>query len=445
MMILMGGLIYLPSCLWLVPILIAYIVHAVLWTDHIYYPPSNDYSWDLSGLNKFNIAFDESSFEVPASLLSGYTVLLKVRVSSHLGGKVFDPFIDIKNASGKRQQQYFERGCFGVRYVNLTPSVERLSSQNNKLALSGTYCSFDTRNAELITFKKPELNGKKVMVIAPHADDAEIAAFGLYRHTDSMVVTVTAGEAEPETFSQYCEDQREAALLKGRVRAWDSVSIPKWGGLKEGRAINLGYFCKRLQAMYENPDQTVGSEHADIVDARIFREFNSVKLRSDEHGGSSWRQLVDDLSELLESFQPDFIVTPHLTVDPHSDHHYSTLAIQEALAETRQTQVQMLFYANHLKGTDMYPFGPAGTLCSLPPIIGQSTKLSGVFSLTLNEQDLIDKILALEMNHDLRRPVRAKKWIRKRLQKKLIGRYQPDYGEDEFLRKAVRINEMFFY
>ena len=93
----------------------------------------------------------------------------------------------------------------------------------------------------------------------------------------------------------------------------------------------------------------------------------------------------------------------------------------------------------------MHPFGPAGTLCPLPPVTGRPVELKGVFSFTLSERDQQDKILAVEMNHDLRRPVRFKKWLRKQLQKKLIGRYQPDYGDDEFLRKAVRVNELFFY
>ena len=104
-----------------------------------------------------------------------------------------------------------------------------------------------------------------------------------------------------------------------------------------------------------------------------------------------------------------------------------------------------LYYANHLRDTDMHPFGPAGTLCSLPPLVNNAVELEGVFSYTLSDADQTDKILSVEMNHDLRRSVRLKKWLRKRLQKKLIGRYQPDYGEDEYLRRAVRVNEVFFY
>ena len=318
----------------------------------------------------------------------------------------------------------------------------------SEVQVIGRHCDIDRKNAELIAFNNPGLTGlksKRVLVVAPHADDAEIAAFGLYRNTDSMIVTLTAGEAEPETFSHYNDNQQQAALLKGRVRAWDSIAIPKWAGVKEDRVVQLGYFCKHLERMHANPEQAVSSEFAGVSDTRVFRQFNSVKLASDQHGTASWKYLVEDLKELIDHHRPDFVVMPHLAVDPHKDHHYSTLAIKQALKESGQEGTQLLFYANHLRDTDMHPFGPARTLCSLPPLINNSVELKSVFSFTLSDTDQQDKILAVEMNHDLRRPVRFKKWLRKRLQKKLISRYQPDYGEDEFLRKAIRVNELFFY
>ena len=39
------------------------------------------------------------------------------------------------------------------------------------------------------------LDDERVLVVAPHPDDAEIAAFGFYADTRAMVVTVTAGDA----------------------------------------------------------------------------------------------------------------------------------------------------------------------------------------------------------------------------------------------------------
>ena len=440
-----SGACFSPSWLWVLPVMALYSLHAVLCTDHLYYDPSEDYSWKLPACERSEATFDKGMISVPRKWCVQHTVLLKAKVTATIAGNIFDPYLEISTSAGQRFRQYFERGCSGERFINLTPVLEMLFETDQALRITGKFCTIETRQAELLAFANPVLDNKRVMVIAPHADDAEIAAFGLYRNTDSMVITITAGEAEPETFQHYCKDSQQAALLKGRVRAWDSIAIPKWAGLKEDRVVHLGYFCKHLERMYEQPDQPFSSEFTNTSDTRVFREFNNLKLLSDEHGTASWNQLVADLTELITDFKPDVVITPHLEVDPHRDHHYSTLAVKQALSGAGRNDCLLMYYANHLKTTDMHPFGPAGSLCSLPPVTNNPVELKGVFSFTLTQQDQQDKILAVEMNHDLRRPVRLKKWLRKRLQKIVIGRYQPDYGEDEFLRKAVRSNELFFY
>ena len=324
LVVIISGFLYHPSWLWAGALLAVYVMHAVLWTDHIHYRPSDNYSWSFPSAERRNIEVSGRYLQIPQDLLEGYTLLLKVRVHGKLSGKIFDPYVDV-TASGQAYKQYFERGCAAQRYINLTPAVEFLESESNEITLNSVHCDIDFQEAELIVFRNPELKNKRVLVIAPHADDAEIAAFGLYRNSDSMVVTLTAGEAEPETFRHYCEEEQEAALLKGRVRAWDSVAIPKWAGVKEDRVVHLGYFCKHLERMHENPDEPVTSEYAGVADTRVFREFNSLSLASDQHGTPSWKTLVADLTELIDLFKPDYIVSPHLTVDPHNDHHYSTL------------------------------------------------------------------------------------------------------------------------
>ena len=299
-MIISGVLVY-PSWLWLGAVLVVYVIHAVLWTDHFYYQPTDDYSWAMPSGSKLKAEFDGVHLNIPESLLSGQTVLLKTKVSTKFSGSVFDPFVELLASEGSHKQ-HFERGCGAERYINLTPVIESLMSGEQRIQLVTSHCDIDREAAELIAFRKPELENKRVMVIAPHADDAEIAAFGLYKNTDSMVVTLTAGEAEPETFSQYCDDSEKAALLKGRVRAWDSVAIPKWAGLKEDRILNLGYFCMHLEQMHDKPDAAVTSKFAGTADTRSFRQFNSVKLSSDQHGIASWNSLVQDLQELVERF-----------------------------------------------------------------------------------------------------------------------------------------------
>ncbi|WP_062263206.1 PIG-L deacetylase family protein [Endozoicomonas arenosclerae] len=447
---LFAGMYLHPSWLWIVFFLVAYILHGLLFADHIYYRRQSDYKWKIAGKDRQEAIFNGPELLLPESLRSGdHSVFLKVKVKARLSGRLFDPALRVLS-EGQRYAQYFERGCKGFRYINLTPAIEGLK-EAEALSLRGRHCHFSKEDAELVAFKKPDLVGKKVLYVSPHADDAEIAAFGLYKNTDSLVVTITAGEAEPETFGRYFSnssnpnEREQAAILKGRVRAWDSITVPQWAGLKSDQVVQLGYFCKHLKKMHESPEVQVTSEYAGVADTRIFREFNTVKLASDSHGTSSWQQLVDDLAELISGFQPDYVVTPHIHVDAHQDHQYSTIAVREAVAKSDCADVFVMFYANHLANTDMHPYGPSGSLVSLPPVTGDEVNLSGAFSFSLNEVEQKDKIMALEMNHDLRRPVRWKKWLRKRLQKTLIKRYQPDYGEDEFFRKAVRANELFFY
>jgi len=48
------------------------------------------------------------------------------------------------------------------------------------------------------------------------------------------------------------------------------------------------------------------------------------------------------------------------------------------------------------------------------------------------------------MMHDLQTPLRWKKKLRFKLQSWLIGRELSPYGEDEYLRIAIRDNELFF-
>ncbi len=433
-----------PSWFWLTLLPVIYVLHSVLLTDHIYYQPASDYRWNPKGYKSYPATINNGELILPEELDRKDTVLLKIKVTASLSGRWFDPNVEV-STTDRSYQQYVERDCNGCRYINLTPAFET----GGKLKISANHCSLENEGSELLVFSRPDIRNSKVLIIAPHADDAEIAAFGLYKNTDSMVVTVSAGEAEPETFRQYQKDSQQnsqkTAILKGRVRAWDSVAIPKWAGLAEDRAIHLGYFCKHLKRMHDQPDQIISSDYAGISDTRVFRAFNSIKLESDSHGTSSWKQLVADLKEVIEQFEPDYIVTPHLIVDAHEDHHYCTLAVQEAAAQSEQITPEYLYYANHLTETDMHPYGPSGSLVSLPPVVNQDIELNGVFSFTLSDEDQQDKVFAIEMNHDLRRPVRFKKWLRKRLQKKLIGRYQPDFGEDEFFRKAVRVNELFFY
>jgi LmbE family N-acetylglucosaminyl deacetylase len=282
------------------------------------------------------------------------------------------------------------------------------------------------------------------MVIAPHADDAELAAFGLYSQADeSWIVTLTAGEIEAEHYQQMGMGGVDAARIKGRLRAWDSITVPRWAGVPESRCVQLGYFCLQLPAMQAAPDQPVTSREADLADTRLFRQFNTIPLPGDVDGAPTWNNLIADLRALLLHARPQVLVMPHATIDPHPDHICSQAAVLEALQGLEWQPQVVLGYANHLHDNDRWPMGNAYSGVALPPVFDASQALEP-YSIELNTEQQRDKAMALGMMHDLQPPAPLKRRVRRWLQKVLAGRRWPAEGENEFFRKAVRRHELFW-
>jgi hypothetical protein len=66
---------------------------------------------------------------------------------------------------------------------------------------------------------------QRILVVAPHPDDAEVAAFGLYADRQASVVTVTAGNAGDMNYRASVSDRRSITPSKA-ICAVDSVTIP---------------------------------------------------------------------------------------------------------------------------------------------------------------------------------------------------------------------------
>ncbi|VFS83444.1 GlcNAc-PI de-N-acetylase [Pseudomonas aeruginosa] len=190
----------------------------------------------------------------------------------------------------------------GLRYLNLTGLAGPLGE--GRIRLRGRHCRL-VGEPTLWRARHPDYRDRRVMVIAPHADDAELAAFGLYSQArEAWIVTLTAGEIETEHYRRMGLDGIAAARLKGRLRAWDSQAVPAWGGVPAERCVQLGYFCLQLPAMQANPGEVVPSREADLADIRPFRQFNRLRLASDADGLSTWNNLLADLRELILLARP---------------------------------------------------------------------------------------------------------------------------------------------
>ncbi|MCX2890805.1 MULTISPECIES: PIG-L deacetylase family protein [Pseudomonas] len=429
---------------WWLPLLLLpllWAAHEAWFADHLFYAPGEDYAYDFGKqAQQIAASLHAGQLKVDCTLQGDETLVLELQVKSSWLGRFLDPRVELV-AGEQADQQTFERGVDGLRFLNLTGLAAPL--QAGTLRLRGRHCRLQGQPRLWVT-PAVELQRRRVMVIAPHADDAELAAYGLYSQADeTWVVTLTAGEIEAEHYQQMGMDQAEAARLKGRLRAWDSIAVPRWAGVPESRCVQLGYFCLQLPAMQAAPDRPAASREAAMADIRPFRQFNPFPLPADQDGAPTWHNLLADLRALLELARPEVLVMPHPQLDPHPDHICAQAAVLEALQGLAWQPQTLLCYANHLHDNDRWPMGDSGDGVALPPQLNAAQAWAPC-SLVLDLATQRDKAMALGMMHDLQPRAPFKRRLRRLLQRWLAARRPSPYGENEFFRKAVRRHELFW-
>ena len=441
---LIGGLLLmmvlgLTVAWWLVPLLmlLGWIAHEAWFADHLFYRGSDDYQYAFpDGTVAQPATLENGRLCLAGPLAEGETLVLALSIRHRWGGRWLDPFVEVGD-----DRQDFERGVNGLRYLNLSGQRELI--ERGELTVRGQRCRL-ARSGTLFVMRNPDFSRQRTLVLAPHADDAELAAFGFYsRNPQVSIVTLTQGEIEAESFQRLGLDPAAAARLKGRLRSWDSLAVPLWGGVKADHCVQLGYYCLQLPAMAAEPAGAFGSRESADRDIRSVRQHNPLVLPGDADGVPSWNNLVADLVALLEHYQPEVIITPHPELDPHADHVATTQAIFQAIARSRSKPSTALFYANHLHDNDRWPMGPAGNGIALPPAI-EPLPADRLWSPVLDAAVQLDKAMALGMQHDVQGPLPLKRRARRVIQQLLSGRRWPATGEDEFFRKAVRRHELFW-
>ncbi len=276
-------------------------------------------------------------------------------------------------------------------------------------------------------------------MIAPHPDDAEIAAFGLYADRQASVVTVTAGNAGDMNYRASVSDPAEHYSLKGYLRAVDSVTIPWQGNIPPERTANLGYFDGQLEAMYRAPRQTFPEVYSANTDVALYRRANLSKLVSSAARSNTWQHLVEDLVEVLRKVNPGIVVMPDPRLDTHPDHELTSVALDQALEQWQGNPI-FLLYTNHTD-SNHYPYGPAGTVVSLPPS-ERHVSMQKIYSHPTAHALQIRKLFALESMHDLRLSPDEQITC-----SSATIAHRPDYPripEEDYFRRAPRANELFY-
>jgi LmbE family N-acetylglucosaminyl deacetylase len=406
-------------------------------------PGADTFTFRDGGGATFNVSLDDANGtvtmtwpDVPGRAWD--TALLGVSVHA----AVPMPFVEI--ASGVRlDRQYFSAEDTGPRWLNLS-FLRGAVSGGTRVTIRTDGMRITAGSALLRLFSNGLDLSQTLLVLAPHPDDAEIAAFGLYANRKATVVTVTTGNAGPRSFEAVFDDDAEMYHFKGRIRLIDSITVPWQGGIPPDRTFNMGYFDARLAEMHDRPTAVIPEMYGPNTDIGAYLRYNIGSLLPKRARASTWTNLVDDVEAVLKKVKPAVIVAPHPQLDTHRDHQFTTVAVAEALARRRQ-RATLLLYTNHAD-RNRYPYGPAGTIVSLPPPVAHDVPIDRVYSHPVSLDLQRQKLFALESMHDLRSsPSRL---------------YQVEVGEDRlrepekqgpaaiggvnYLRRSPRSNELFF-
>lgn len=406
-------------------------------------PPPVDFTFREGGgrWTPVQITGADGAFEIVWPEAAGEewdTALLSVGVAVEATDA---PYVELASG-GVSDRQYFRAGDAGPRWLNLS-HLRGVLAPGSRVSLRSVGVSIGTGTTALRLFSSELDLSQTVLVLAPHPDDAEIGAFALYASTESTVVTVTAGNAGSPTYESVFGDNETAEQyhFKGKIRVIDSITIPWQGGVPPERAANLGYFDARLGAMYEKPDAVIPEMYSPNTDTGAYLQYNFSPLAPHRSRQSTWRNLVEDIESLLRAVNPGIIAAPHPPLDSHRDHQFTTIALMEALDRWGQ-DVTLLLYTNHADN-NRYPYGPAGTLMSLPPT-NTPIELDRVFSLPVSPDLQRDKLFALESMHDLRYSPTRQYQLARGDGRALAPEKEGPGPDITYLRRGPRSNELFF-
>lgn len=389
------------------------------------------------------VPLDENHLDLSSLSKDVNTVFAEIDLCSTMSGFIYEPEIKMI-ANRDTIFQDFECRVNGKRYLNISSLVQKGAQ---KIQLEFKKCKLKSNQVKLIAFKNLDPSKAKILILSPHPDDAEIAAYGLYASNPQscFIATITAGDDGymeyekqfPDTVTQYTE--------KGKIRVWNSISVPLLGGVPPEHCINLGYFDLSLKKMHDDTMAHGFSHYIKTDDIHLFRSANCTHLPDSVHLESSWRSLITDLKYLLLKVRPTIVVTLYPALDWHPDHKFTTVAMLQAMDELKYDNCQLWLCSNHFPLTNMYPDGKIHSAISVPPYFDNVPfYFDRLCSFPLSSKLQGEKALALDAMNDLRPNTQYFEVIASLLQTKVNFRDKLYLKQTDFFRRSVRSNELFF-
>ncbi len=397
------------------------------------YDVSKDYMYNLEKNVLLKTDLHDNSIILPKNFKEYDSLFLGITLSFHPLSLFFKPWIKIESTN-----HYFEYAAQGKRYLNIS------NLQDEKLFLISKNIHLKTTEMTIYGYKNNIHLSEKILILAPHADDAEIAAFGLYKQAqDVTIVTTTAGESGVCNYcDMYDNNHLKQSLKKGELRVFDALCVPLLGNVAIQNSLTLGYFGGTLQWMRGHKNEQACSFIKGIDEMNNFRKVSHAHIKLPLNVKPIYEAFHHDLQEIITQLKPDIIITPHPAIDSHPDHKQTSLTLFEVLQETHH-ECKLLLYTNHLQLSESYPLGKMYASVTLPPN-KNAFYFDSLYSFALDKELQIDKFFALESIHDLRDSLlfisikKSLKHLNKMIKRELTGK------DKSYYKRAVRANELFF-
>ncbi|SBS35697.1 GlcNAc-PI de-N-acetylase [Marinomonas spartinae] len=344
--------------------------------------------------------------------------------------------------------QYFESGEEGTRYLNLSGMLN--NNAKSVATLVFKHCRLPNYG-KLLAFKKPDFSDGPILILAPHADDAELAAYGFYRDfaKSTWITTINAGQNVQKLEKQYIpsldDNMRAAVARKAAIRAWNSMTTPLLAGVPLEQLSSLGYFGLTKNALYNATKEVQKDPILAELTPQVSRQWNRIFLPNDLPNKSSGEALVMDLASLLEQIKPTTVLVTEPEIDPHPEHVMSAHALALAIHESTHTPERVLMYVNHLRHIKTFPYGPEHAKTALPPWFDE-TSVFGTFSCYSHQLDIAaqkEKVVSFDTMHDLRSKPRVGKMLKRWWNKKVLKNGYQYYGEHVYFQTHIKSNEVF--
>ncbi|WP_153445928.1 PIG-L deacetylase family protein [Vibrio algicola] len=398
---------------------------------------------------KLNIASQQEHFQ--ALNVTDYTWLLEFSYcAQHKKKQGRIAVTDNEAQISIENSQYFEPNQQGIRYLNLTSENSQNISNVSEKTLFCDNCSL-SETATLLAFKKPNLSAGPILIVAPHADDAELAAYGLYQDFAEQVwiTTINAGQNVQKLSQQYIKDldsdMCDAVERKAKIRAWNSRTTPLLAGVDYNHISYLGYYNITQTCLYETPHEVKLDTVIGQLNSQKERSFNHINLPNDKNFINTGQALIDDLVSLIEQIKPSTILVTDPEIDPHHEHIVAAHAVALAIQKSDYKPDNVLLYVNHLREIKKFPYGPEHARTALSPWYN-SESVFGEYScyshqLSMNTQK--EKVVALDSMHDLRSKNRIEKNIKQWWSKKIIKSGYQFYSNHSYFQTHIKSNEVF--